>query len=136
MADPVDAVEQHFAHGILEAPVAIFGDVANHGQGVAVGGPVCVLHIIEHFAWRTSAERNASESSRASVAAVTDSIQPDGKLTALRNRKQFGIFDAKLASAGIVGSRQIELRVTAIPGSAVDDATVRREAGVADRAGA
>ena len=85
MADPVDAVEQHLSDGIFQTPVTVLGHVANDGQTVAVGGPVGVLHVVEHFARRSSTERNARQGAAARIATVAHGVETDGELSVFRD---------------------------------------------------
>src|SRR5579871_1033821 len=80
IADPVDAVDQNMPDGILQAPVAAFGDVANDGHSLAVGGPVSVLHIFEDFARSASAQRNTSHRARTRISAESFRVQANCQL--------------------------------------------------------
>src|SRR5579862_2096068 len=136
MADPVDAIQKHMPDWIFQPPMMVLGHEPNQRHVVPVGGPNRVLNVVEDLTRRSSAQRNASQGSGASVASVKSSVETDCQLPALRNRKEFRVFQAEFARAVVVGARHVKLIIATVPGCAIDDASVRSKAGIADRPGA
>src|SRR5580658_3587532 len=97
MTHPVDAVEQHFADGILQTPMIIFRNVVDDRQTVAVGGKVGVSYVVQHLAWRSSTQRHPCQRSASRVAAVILGVEPDGQLSGLGDRKQLSILNSQFS---------------------------------------
>src|SRR4029077_5807985 len=58
IADPIDAVKQHFANGIFETPMPFFWKITDHRHTFAVRGPIRVLYILQNLSWCSPAERH------------------------------------------------------------------------------
>ena len=127
VADPVDTVEQNLPNGILQTPVAVFRNVSHHGHVYAVCGPVCVLHILQHFSWSSPAQRNPRQRPGPRIAAVTHRVEPDRQFSALGDRKQFRILQSEFARARIIRARQVQLVIPALPRCAVNHAAIGRK---------
>ena len=109
MADPVNAVQQNLADGIFQPPVAVLRNEAHHRHAFAVGRPVGVLDIVQHFARRSSAQGNLGQRPRAGIAAEINGVQPDRQFSALRDGKQGRILQSQFARAIVIGASQIQL---------------------------
>ena len=130
LADPVDAINQNFANGIFQPPMAVFRRVTDHRHLFAVRGPVHVLNVVQHFARRSATEWNASQRPGGGVSPQIVGVQPDRQLAILGNRQQLGVLQSQLTRSGIVAARGVHLFVTAVPVGAVNNAAIRGEARV------
>src|ERR1700684_2747998 len=92
MADPSAGLVERFSDGKFETVTS--AHVANHSEAVAVGGPVCPLHLLEHFAWSTSGKRCTRQRAHAYPGADGFAVEQDRHFGRGRDRHELGAAEA------------------------------------------
>src|ERR1041385_5794633 len=118
MADPANAVKQHFAAWIFQTPVSIFRNEANNRK-VATRGPNCILDVVQNLAGSATAQRNPGQCASFGISAQAYRVQTDRQFSAFGDRKQIRVFQAKFASAILIRTGQVELVGSSVPGCVI-----------------
>jgi hypothetical protein len=133
--DPIDAVEQHLAYGVLQTPVHRCGNETDDRHALAIRGPIGFLDVVEDLPRTTAAEWNPRKCAAAGITSEIDGLEAKREFALLGNREQGGVLDTEFLRTGLVRTNDVNLRFAAVPSSVINDAAIGREASIANVAG-
>ena len=119
VAYPAGRVIQDLSDRVVE-PVAV-PHVARHGQTLAVGRPVGILHVLEDLAWRAARQRNPRQRAGRFEAEHEVTVERERELPRGGDREEAGPRQPQRARFGTSGARREDIQGEPFPGCGVND---------------